>query len=374
MAIYKIFPEKDATVYSQYPSMNSGIDEILEFSTYINTDNTAYPSRTLIKFAQQDIDNTINNLISGSVFEVDLKLYAAKVTGLNTTVTIETFPISASWNQGTGQYLDRPETINGVSWAWRYTSGSSQWQTSSYNYFTTASYGAIKGGGTWYTASYLNLPLRATASLGYKTTLDITLPVLNIIRNWYSESIYSTGLPNEGFIIKQTKDTEFTTQTAVELKYFSADTNTIYPPCLEFKWDDSIYNTSSTIPTISDTNVITKLVNNTGEYPTDMDIIFRFSTRPQYPPRIFTTSSLYTQNYYLPYNTCYCIKDAYTEETVVDYDTTYTRLSADSQGNFVKLRTAGLEPERYYRIHLRSTINNSYTFVDTSETFKIVNR
>ena len=30
MAIYKIFPEKDATLYTQYPTMNTGLDEILE--------------------------------------------------------------------------------------------------------------------------------------------------------------------------------------------------------------------------------------------------------------------------------------------------------------------------------------------------------
>jgi hypothetical protein len=32
MAVYKIFPEKDATLYSEYPVMNSGIDEIIEAS------------------------------------------------------------------------------------------------------------------------------------------------------------------------------------------------------------------------------------------------------------------------------------------------------------------------------------------------------
>jgi hypothetical protein len=30
MAVYKLFPEKDATLYSEYPEMNTGIDEIIE--------------------------------------------------------------------------------------------------------------------------------------------------------------------------------------------------------------------------------------------------------------------------------------------------------------------------------------------------------
>jgi hypothetical protein len=30
MAVYKIFPEKDATIYSLFPNMNTGMDEIIE--------------------------------------------------------------------------------------------------------------------------------------------------------------------------------------------------------------------------------------------------------------------------------------------------------------------------------------------------------
>ena len=33
MAIYKLFPEKDATLYTQNTLMNTGLDEILEAST-----------------------------------------------------------------------------------------------------------------------------------------------------------------------------------------------------------------------------------------------------------------------------------------------------------------------------------------------------
>ena len=32
MAVYKIFPTKDATIYSQYPNKNTGLDPILESS------------------------------------------------------------------------------------------------------------------------------------------------------------------------------------------------------------------------------------------------------------------------------------------------------------------------------------------------------
>ena len=33
MAVYKLFPEKDTTLYSAFPNLNTGIDAILEISS-----------------------------------------------------------------------------------------------------------------------------------------------------------------------------------------------------------------------------------------------------------------------------------------------------------------------------------------------------
>jgi hypothetical protein len=65
MAIYKLFPEKDATLYTQNIKMNTGLDEILEASTYI-LDDAAQTSRYLIKFSQNEIDSAYTSYISGS--------------------------------------------------------------------------------------------------------------------------------------------------------------------------------------------------------------------------------------------------------------------------------------------------------------------
>ena len=50
MAVYKIFPEKSSTLYSFYPTLNTGIDEILEISTFESLNNTNEVSRAVIKF------------------------------------------------------------------------------------------------------------------------------------------------------------------------------------------------------------------------------------------------------------------------------------------------------------------------------------
>ena len=65
MAIYKIFPTKDTSLYTDQKSMNTGLDSIIEASTYIKI---AIPqvSRYLLKFSQPEIDNFITTYISGS--------------------------------------------------------------------------------------------------------------------------------------------------------------------------------------------------------------------------------------------------------------------------------------------------------------------
>ena len=61
MAVYKIFPEKSATLYSFYTASNAGLDEILETSIYKASDDTAQVSRALIKFPTTEINSTITN-------------------------------------------------------------------------------------------------------------------------------------------------------------------------------------------------------------------------------------------------------------------------------------------------------------------------
>ena len=60
MAIYKLFPEKDATLYTQDVTMNTGLDEILEASTYLLND-AAQSSRYLIKFASNELTGAYTN-------------------------------------------------------------------------------------------------------------------------------------------------------------------------------------------------------------------------------------------------------------------------------------------------------------------------
>jgi hypothetical protein len=95
--------------------------------------------------------------------------------------------------------------------------------------------------------------------------------------------------------------------------------------------------------------------------------------RPEFPIRKFQTTSIYTQNYALPTSSYYAIKDLDTNEFVIDFDDTFTKISCDNNSNYFDIYMNGLEPERYYKILIKTTINGSTIIKDEDYYFKVVN-
>jgi hypothetical protein len=116
MAVYKIFPSQDATIYALFPQMNTGLDEILDI-TNLNfaISSSAQVARALVKFNQSDIDNVLNNLVGDYNWSASFNLYIATAQSINVDYTIEVYPISGSWGMGTGKYLDNPISTDGTS-------------------------------------------------------------------------------------------------------------------------------------------------------------------------------------------------------------------------------------------------------------------
>jgi len=306
-----------------------------------------------------------------SSYSTSLKLYTSNIKNLSTDTIVELYPTSGSWDMGTGKYKDNPETQNGTSWIWRDYSGSKSWIPNSYNPNTTGSYSSSTdpGGGTWFISSSYSDYNNFTQSFGYYNSTDINIKVNKIIEDWYLNII-----PNNGFILKQ-KD-EFISNINYQpiLKYFSRDTHTIYPPCLEFRWRDYTFNTGSSTQTILNTlPAIITLSENPGVFYQNSINRFRLNSRPEYPARVYQTASIYSIYSYLPTASYYAVQDLSTNEFVIDFDDQYTQISADSTSNYFDIYMSGLEPERYYKIVIKTTINGSTLIFDNNYYFKVVN-
>jgi hypothetical protein len=367
MAVYKLFPKQDATLYSLFPLMNTGLDEILDISNLNFAVNTnAQVARYLIQFDQSEINNVFNTYVSNSTWDADFKCFIATAQSINVDYDLKVHAVSGSWGMGTGKYLDQPISTDGTSWVWRTYAGGVAWASSGFGANVTASYsGSNVGGGNWYI-----LP-SASQTFTYHSDKDLNVEVTSFVDRWVSGTF-----DNNGFLVKWEDAIEFNQTKAVQpvLQYYSVDTNTIYPPVLEIKWNDFSYVTSSTIPVIETSQLYASIINNDGFFYSQSVQQFRVDCRPQFPPIIFQTSSIYTTNYYLPSGSSYwAIKDLDTNEYVIDFDSNYTQISADTTSSFFTVYMNGLQPERYYTILLKTTVGGTTLVFDSNYNFKVIN-
>jgi hypothetical protein len=373
MAVYKLFPTQDATLYSNFSVMNTGLDAILEVSNQMGLDGNPDVARYLIQFDTDEIQDVIDNKIAGNSSSIYLKNFIAEAQGINQSTLLEILPLAQEWNNGTGYYGDSPSVKDGVSWGYTLYSGSGIWSMSGSNSggTYTGSYNstyASLGGGNWYTSSnYL-----ITESFSLRNVKDIEINTTNIVNAWYSSS-----LPNYGFLVKLTGSLEFNSSQYVQpqFKFYSVDTNTIYPPTLEFRWRDysTVLTGSATGSIVSTSNIKMSISENPGTFYPESVNRFYVNVSPLYPTRVYQTSSLYTNLNYLPTASYYAIKDLDTNEYVVNFDDNYTQISSDSIGNYFDVYMSGLEPERYYKILIKTTIQGSTIIYDDSYYFKVIN-
>ena len=383
MAYYFIFPEKDATIYSHpdRTKLNTGHDEILEIvKEKGSTDQIYYPSRVLIKFKNEDIKNTISEKIGSSIFnngtsQVALQLLSTEHKNLETTLNLEAFAISQSWNEGTGRFSNLPTSSNGCTWINRDNDiTKTQWLTSSFAVASTGSIeasGITKGGGVWYTGSAFQGSQQFLNSDSLDTNINVTSIVQKFSASLFASSTYPTGIDNHGFLIKQPDSIEQDTSSSFgEIKYFSVDTHTIFPPRLVFKWDDSSHDKQSFAKQSGELNV--SLYRNQEEYNQNAEAIFKIHVRDKYPARQFTSSSNFLNPGYFTTSSFYSIRDAHTEEEIIPFDNNFTKLSTDDDGMFFKIFMQGLQPERYYRILFKHTNNEGTRIYDNNYHFKVV--
>ena len=353
---YFKYADKDATLYELSASLNSGIDEILTITK--NIDPIAN-SRIVLYFNLSSISaSKASGLIASESYF--LNLFTSNAEALPLSYTLLAYPLSSSFEMGTGTSTSNLAITNGVSW--KYTDGINSWITSSFAANTTGSWNKTAGGGVWYTT------FSASQDFEYESS-DIRMNVTNIILNQLSGS-----LPNFGLIIKRTDFDESSNSDLGTLNMFSTDTHTIYIPRLEVVWDDSkiasgsisvgntIEITSSAVVSIKNLNPI---------YRTETKSSFRVSARPMWITKTFVTQSQFEVPYMLPTASYYSIRDAKTDEVIVPFDYG-TKLSRDNQGSYFNLWLNGFQPERFYRILISTTISNFDQLFDNVATFKVV--
>ena len=304
-------------------------------------------TRIVYKFKPENIINygsagSLNQKISGPI-SASLNLKLANATELPNSYSIFVYPISGGWTNGVGKGDDQPKDQSGCSWKYK-DDGNEEWVTLGGDFITGTS---------------------GQVTYDINDDHDLEVDVTSIVSSHFSGS-----LSNDGMLLKINDDIENNLTASILLKYFSRDTNTVYPPYLEFKWDDTVY--SSSLSELS-TDIATVNIKNSKPQYIDSDIVrFRLTARPKYPTRTFSTSSVYLTEHKLPANSYWGIKDEYSGEMIVDFDTTYTKISADDTSSYLDVYMDSLQPERFYRLLIKTTLNNSTFVLDNKNIFKVV--
>lgn len=346
---------QDATIYLQQPYQNTGIDEMLEISKQYYGD-VSDMSRVLIQFDNIELPDV--------PFSASLQLKITKADEIPARFSIEAYPISQSWEMGTGTRFDNL-TTNGVTWYYRNGDDTNTiWnntyvpgQGASFTEFTTGSQTGL--GGTWYTSSV------ATQSFNYRLD-DINLDITQFFERWADNE-----LVNNGIILKFPDSAENDNVDYGSIKIFSKETNTIYQPKLVITYleDDAVDGSLKTISELIqsgsnagfDVQYRVYSPNLKTSYNAGQRVTIKLDARELYPVKQFgyqsgdpyTSTFAYQRKYYLPSTAYYSVIDTVTKETLIPYSDA-SRVVQGEYNNLIKLNFSNWPIGRNYTLLIKS--------------------
>jgi len=351
--ILTFYPHKDSTIYEQLPTVTTETDSVLELiHEYdgIKSNN----SRILLQFSNQEISDSIEKY-SISAHSYFLQLKSVTIDELPIESTLNFYALSESWNAGTGFFDSNPKTTNGASWQYRTSLNIDPWDTNENN----SEYLYVSGGGSWIPSSLISKTL-------YEKDKDLFINVTDIFNK------FETGeYQNNGILIKYTGSFESSSYPYSKLQYFSRNSNTIYSPKLFIVWDDSSFSTGSLNEIDIDNEFVVYSKLNQEYNQSDIAKI-RLKARPKYIQKVYSTESLYLVNYALPETTYYEVRDSVTNDVIIPFNETGSKISCDATGNYFLFHMDNLQPERYYKFIYKVIKDRLQLIVDTDQYFKVV--
>ena len=338
------FTTKDAFINSgsnettgeDFKDKNTGQDEVLELKKVFFDRSFSHPTRVLLQFDTTEIENYISSSVLPYDYKVNLRLYETEGTsGLTEEYKVAAYPLSQEWDEGIGKELDVPKTTEGCSWLYRKNRpGASEIE------WTTP-------GGTYIAGD------EVTQSFSSESP-DINMDITSVAKKWFG------GVnENYGLLIRLSGSRETSSGSFEDIKFFSRQTNTIYSPKIELKWDDHLPATGSNTGSLTELDISGNSENYLypihfrEAYKENETVKFRFGARKRYIQKSFTTSVQTVSGSFIPHGSgSYSIIDMATNESVVPFSA-YTTMSCDTTSNYFKQDLNAFEPNRAYKILIK---------------------
>ncbi len=336
---------KDTTIYQAYPTNNAGLDEILEIGKVVDTSEIepsfiSASARSLIHFNLPSVDAV------SATANYYLNLRLANVKDVIRNQQILVYPISRSWDEGSGYFYQDVQNVNDGA-TWEQASTSVSWSSAGGDFISNTASASI---------SLTSYPIE-----------DLRIDVTNILRPIVSQSLQNTFY---GLALQYPLADENSSTNEGNVKVFSTQTHTIHQPTLEIAWDNQTFSTGSlkSIPgleiKISPTNIPD--VYSKGD-------ISRISlvVRDRYPGRSFDSTLRYKNKYYLPSSSYYSIVDVQSNTTIIPFDN-FSKIDCDPSGSYIVLDTSPLYKGRFYGLKLKVTSGVYTKTIDTDIQFQVL--
>jgi len=336
----------DQITGEDFKDKNVGQDEILELKKVFFDRTFSHPTRVLVQFDTNEIETYISSSVLPSDYKLNLRLYETEGTsGLTEEYTVAAYPLSQEWDEGVGKESDVPKTTDGCSWLYRKNrDGASEIE------WTDA-------GGTYIDSD------EATQSFSSESP-DINMDITDISKKWFSGTN-----ENHGLLIRLSGSRETSSGSFEDIKFFSRQTNTIYSPKIELKWDDHLPATGSNTGSLTQLDISGNSENFLyplhfrEAYKENETVKFRFGARKRYIQKSFTTSVQTVSGSFIPHGSgFYSIIDMATNESVVPFSA-FTTMSCDNTSNYFKQDLNAFEPNRAYKILIKVNHNDGQEII-----------
>lgn len=370
MAVKRIKPIQDTFIVETESGASFGGDEILELGKCYRPDATGC-SRILLEFMTNEVEELLGD---HSLVKATLNLKYAYSENLPAVYGVDITEIEQEWTEGEGHINDLPANLSGANWVtarpghpWEVEGGEDIPKNDDEDPFS----------GLFPTcpchpdpeeedSDVINVDMQKQEYFtSYQKSRDLCLDVTEWVYNW----IVGRG-KGLGFLLKLTNEAIALDRKA-RICFYSSETHTTNYPYLEIVYDDSVRpENPETFENLS--TLVIKTRNLKEHYYTGEKARVDLLVRPEYPLRVFSTSSLYrNEEKALPENTLWGIRDEYTGEMWVPFTDFGTKISYDSHGNFFILDTDLLEPERYYRLLFEVEDCKERRVIDTKNIFRV---
>ena len=209
-----------------------------------------------------------------------------------------------------------------------------------------------------------NNTLQVSSSFSSSLSSSISASLVSV-----SSTVQSISSSLSSSLVATTVTHTLQTGEAEDLRFFSRQTNTIYSPKLELRWDDHSVVSGSNTGSLTPLDLSGQTENylyqlHTREAYKETEIVkFRFGARKRYIDKSFTTSIQTVSGSYFPEGSAsYSIIDMATNEDVIPFSS-YTTMSCDPVSPYFTQDLNTFEPNRAYKILIKVKHNDNQTII-----------